>query len=390
MRLDTPTLMVVTVLVTLIAGALFLLSWSQDRSSRALACWGVGHLAAGLAAGLLSARGLIPNVLSIALANAILMAAHGLFWIGVRAFEGRPTSLKTAFAGAIVWVAACGVPTFYQSLEARIVLAASIAALYTALAARELWQSRRDGLASRRPALALLVLHAAFCLARVPLAILYPLPTGANPLLSPWVAILSLEAVLYSVTLAFVFMALTKERAEQRQRLVAETDALTGIANRRALLGHAQKLLENRAAPVALVLFDLEHFKRVNDSYGHGIGDAVLLAFCFVAQSLLPPNALLGRLGGEEFACVVPGASSGTVREIADLIRRAVEITDVDGFPELRTTVSVGISSTVECRRDFDSLLREADAALYRAKRQGRNRIEGFDPAWNPGAALAA
>ncbi len=372
MRLDLPTLFMMTVAVTFTVGVLFLLSWSQTRRERALAVWGVAHLVGSLASLMLALRGQIPDSLSIGLANALMIGAYGLIWSGVRAFERRAPRLGWAAAGSAVWLVACLVPPFYASLSARVILASGAAGLYCALGAHTIWRGRGEPLVSRYPALVLLATYAALYWIRIPLALMAPMPASVA-IASPWFAILCFVGTLFSVAIAFVFMALTKERAEREQRIAAETDPLTGIANRRALVARAERHLATE--PAALLLFDLDHFKAINDRYGHSVGDAALTAFCHIAAPLLPPGAVFGRMGGEEFACLLPRLDPRGAADVAERVRVAVARFAHPGYPDLRLRVSVGAAAETQIGGSLDYLLRQADTALYRAKHAGRDCV---------------
>lgn len=374
MHLDPTTLLTVSFATACLVGTLFLVSWRQTPGARALALWGVAHLAGALASGGFALRGRIPDLLSIGLANAVMLAAFGLIWSGIRAFEGRPVRLPLALAGAAAWAMLCAVPAFYGTVGARIVFASLVAGLYCTAAAAELWSGRAERLASRLPAASLLVLHGGFYLLRIPATLLAPPGPGANPLSSPWVAILCFVAMLFSIAAAFTFTALVKERAEREQRIAARTDPLTGLANRRAFFEGARRTWTG-GRQVALLMFDLDRFKGVNDTYGHAVGDAVLVGFCATAAALLPPGALMGRLGGEEFACLLPDASPAMALVQAERLRRAFAGLCVPELPDLRLSVSVGIAPARDAR-DLDDLMRRADAALYAAKGKGRDRVE--------------
>ena len=381
MTLDAPTLLLATSLVTAMVGSLFLLSWSQDRRTGALFIWGVAHLVGAVASGLFALRGQIPGTLSIALANALMIGAYGAIWNGLRAFEGRRLLPVPVLAAVAVWTVACLVPVFYASLPARVVLASVCAGAFCALSAAEVWRGRGEPLVSRYPAAILLAVYAAVYALRVMLALFMPMVQGRNTLQTPWLAAVCLVSMLFTVAVAFTFMALTKERAERKQRLAAETDGLTGVATRRAFVAATQALLADESRPVTVLLFDLDHFKRVNDSHGHAVGDGVLVGFCCLVREMAPPGMLLGRLGGEEFACALPGASLAQALVLAGRIRVAVGRLRVPALPELAIGVSVGIAGSAAWGRDFDALLRRADSALYRAKRNGRNRVEVSDRA---------
>lgn len=372
MRLDVPTLFMMTVAVTFTVGVLFLLSWSQTRRERALAIWGVAHLIGGVSSLMLALRGQIPDILSIGLANGLMIGAYGMIWSGVRAFEGLRPRLCWAACGGLAWLAACLVPTFYDSIVLRILLASILAGAFCASGAHAIWRGREEALVSRYPAIVLLATYAGLYWMRIPLTLTLPMPTTIDAD-SPWFAILCFSGTLFSIAIAFVLMALTKDRAEREQRLAAETDPLTGVANRRALVARSERHLA--AAPAALLLFDLDHFKTVNDRYGHAVGDAVLAAFCQIAAPLLPAGAVFGRMGGEEFACLLPRLDERAAALAAERIRSAVVLFAHPDFPDLRMRVSIGAAAESQIGGSLDYLLRQADEALYRAKNAGRDRV---------------
>lgn len=178
--------------------------------------------------------------------------------------------------------------------------------------------------------------------------------------------------------------ARVEERTRDLERL-ARTDPLTGLGNRRDLdEGLEQAVAGER---FGLILADVDHFKGINDRYGHAAGDAVLVACADLLRGLLPPGARLGRWGGEEFMVLCPEADAATVRALAETMRRRVEETPFPvvgglacsfGVAELRTGDSV------------DALLARVDLALYEAKRNGRNRVEVADEAPSPDRRNAA
>jgi diguanylate cyclase (GGDEF)-like protein len=176
-------------------------------------------------------------------------------------------------------------------------------------------------------------------------------------------------------------------RAEALRRLdhAVRHDDLTGVLARRALLKQGARLLashQRESAGAAVLMLDVDHFKQVNDQHGHGAGDQLLIGIAQAMARTLRPQDLLGRLGGEEFAAVLPGVSPAEAHAIAERLRSAVEqqpfATAPGGQgPTQRATVSIGLvhSATMGGNADMDTLLLAADAALYRAKAEGRNRV---------------
>ncbi len=153
---------------------------------------------------------------------------------------------------------------------------------------------------------------------------------------------------------------------------VARTDGLTGLANRRSFDEQLRAQLaraHRRETPVALVLIDLDHFKDVNDRYGHPVGDQLLKEFASVLTNSVRENHLVSRVGGEEFALILPGASGADAQSVADRIREQAKAA------RLLTTGSAGVAVFPEDGGTVNELLRAADWALYAAKRTGRDRV---------------
>jgi diguanylate cyclase (GGDEF)-like protein len=192
--------------------------------------------------------------------------------------------------------------------------------------------------------------------------------------------VLSFEALLFTIAIAFILLAMAKERTELRHKTAALVDPLTGIANRRAFLEEITALaLRSSTEPrsAVVMLCDLDHFKSINDRFGHAVGDRVLQIFAQAASDKLGPSDLIGRLGGEEFAIVLQDAGRDKGLAIAERIRLSFEgaAAEVDGCP-IGSTVSMGMVIAEAGLLDVPALLAQADEALYCAKDRGRNRIE--------------
>jgi len=164
--------------------------------------------------------------------------------------------------------------------------------------------------------------------------------------------------------------------AEEARRL-AETDALTGLANRRRAMAEADRAAlasSKEGEPLAMLVFDIDHFKAVNDRYGHPAGDAMLVKVAELARKSLRDGDTVGRIGGEEFLCILPGADLAIARACAERLRQTIAAESaVDGVPAV--TVSLGYAGW----RKGDSalaLFARADAALYAAKQAGRDCVK--------------
>lgn len=172
---------------------------------------------------------------------------------------------------------------------------------------------------------------------------------------------------------------------DQRQALTdaerrAQTDALTGVLNRRSLLERldaAGARARARGLPIALLFIDLDHFKSINDSFGHAAGDACLRAVIDPIKAELRQSDVIGRYGGEEFVVILSSADEAAAQPIAERIRQRVAELHVSGFgPPIGITCSIGVATSDRSGVWGEHLIAEADAAVYAAKRSGRNRVE--------------
>ena len=262
-------------------------------------------------------------------------------------------------------------------MDARVLLSSGLITAYTWATAYEFWRGRSEPLVSRWPAIFMLFAHGALFLLRTPLSQILPWSPTNQVFDSVWLSVLSFEALLFTIAIALILLAMAKERTELRHKTAALVDPLTGIANRRAFLENAALLAKGvDAKQTVMLLADLDHFKSINDRFGHAVGDHVLQVFTQNVNAALGPNDLFGRLGGEEFAVVLTGAGRESGVAIAERIRISFEEAafDVDGRP-VGGTVSVGMAI---CDGAFDvaAMLAQADEALYCAKERGRNRVE--------------
>ena len=162
----------------------------------------------------------------------------------------------------------------------------------------------------------------------------------------------------------------------------AETDSLTGLNNRRVIMQKASLELERSQRgehPLSLLMVDIDHFKKINDTYGHSSGDAVLAWLGKITKAQCRRVDTLGRIGGEEFLIILPDTKPSGAISVAERIRRIISATPVklNDKTEVSITVSIGMSTNIWMTREptLQSMLKQADKALYQAKNQGRNRL---------------
>jgi diguanylate cyclase (GGDEF)-like protein len=325
--------------------------------------------------------GAAPDLITIDLANALLFTAFAVTWTGARVFDGRPVEPVYLVTGAVLWLLVCRLPVLADAIDVRALIASGIITAYTWLTAYEFWRGRSEQLVSRWPAIFMLFSHGALFLLRTPLVSMLPWsPSNREMFGSVWLTVLSFEALLFTISIAFILLAMAKERTELRHRTAAMIDPLTGISNRRAFLHDADLLTKrhaNKPKPTAVLLIDLDHFKSINDRFGHALGDRVLEVFTESARQSLRTSDLFGRLGGEEFAAVMHDTSRDKAVAAAERLREsfAQKAQEVDGCP-VCATVSIGIVLCQGPVLDVPELLAQADQALYFAKEHGRNRVE--------------
>ncbi|MCJ2013274.1 sensor domain-containing diguanylate cyclase [Methylobacterium sp. J-076] len=385
MQIDLHTLYFLTVGTLVVAAAMLL--WERSANpfrARELGLWAGG---AGLfVGGCLAAmnRTSFPGILGPAAANLSFVAGYLLWLHGARLLDGPAGGARwyAAALGGLALLWALAGTHFPQAIWNHVAsLPVAVATGLTALAILRCRAMR--GLRSRPLAVAIPLGHAGFYLARAvvvpPLAAAY----GAD-VVSAVAKATMYEAVLYSVAMPMAFVALIREEAQDRLRDAARTDYLTGLSNRHGFFEQGDRMLAERAAdaPVSLLAFDLDHFKTINDRYGHAAGDAVIRLFAIVARELTrdadDPEAIVARLGGEEFAALLPGRGLAEARRIGEEVALRFAEASTQG---IRATVSIGLAEARPGRGDLVQLLDHADRALYRAKALGRNRIEVAGPA---------
>jgi diguanylate cyclase (GGDEF)-like protein len=374
--LDLSTLVVIGAAISGLLGVFLLSIWRQERV-RALAWWGSAYLLGGFSISLWSVDAISSASALPAVPNALLLFACGMIWSAARLFHGRPVRWIAMSAGAVAWVLACRFPGFADAGLHRIVLSSLIVSTYTVVTAQELWRERRKSSVRRWPAVVVPLLHGVVFLVPASLAGLMPQESGLSEAQNGWLAVFAIEGILYMIGAAFIVVVLSKERALRVEKSVACTDSLTGLFNRRAFFDGAQKMKAaqiRKNEPIAALIFDLDNFKSVNDTYGHFVGDEVLLTFAVTISATLRATDLFARLGGEEFVALLP-ANADEAAIAAERVRTAFqEAGRAIGPHAVGATVSVGVAAA-PANSEITALLFEADAALYRAKRLGRNCV---------------
>ncbi|HEY3029747.1 MAG TPA: GGDEF domain-containing protein [Bradyrhizobium sp.] len=378
MLLDTSTLYLVATMVAAMLGTM-LLFFGRQENIPALKWWGTAYLLGAASIALWTFAGnAFGEMFSLAM-SALGFVACGMVWNASRVFHGRKPNLPGLFLGAIAWVAAA-MTLSPEAAAIRLTIGAGIVAVYAALTAAELWSERRRTMQARWPAIAVPVAHGFALMLPILLGnLLYP--DGSVFPGNIWVTIFSVELMLYAIGTVFVIFILVSERTVTVHKTAASMDPLTGMFNRRGFAEATSRVIEREATagrPVTVLIFDIDHFKTINDRFGHPAGDEILKLFAAIVINSLRISDLSGRIGGEEFAALLTCSLDEAV-VVAERVREAFANSGIaveDG--PVDTTVSIGVAGG-PAGTELEVLLAAADAALYQAKRGGRNRVEAAE-----------
>ena len=378
MSFDTSTLYLIATMLAAMLGGMLVLFGRQENIA-ALKWWGAAYLIGSAAVAIWTIWGSTLGPFASLALTSIGFFACGMVWNASRVFHGRKLLWPGLVLGAVVWVAAVMLlPPEDGAL--RLTIGAAIVAVYAALTATELWSERRKSLQRRWPTIAIPVLHGFVLMLPILLGV-YLRPYDANFSGSIWVTIFSVELVLYAICTVFVIFMLVSDRTVAAHKSAASTDPLTGLFNRRGFAEACSRVIEREAKagrPVTVMIFDIDHFKSINDRFGHPAGDEILKLFAVVVSSNLRLSDLSGRIGGEEFAALLPcSLEEGVI--VADRMRQVFEASNIvcEEGP-VDTTVSIGVAGG-PAGTELEVLLAAADTALYQAKRSGRNRVEAAE-----------
>lgn len=353
---------------------LFFLRRNYPTSIQGLAEWSAAPFILFVSTLLAGGRGVLPDAVSIVLANMLLITGLYLFYRGTQRFHGQPPDLRlgialVVFAGA--WATWFGLVA--PNYRARLLMINPLLALLFLLQVRLLWIHGRHGF-SRGFTLAILLAGAAIQIARFILELLVPTQSAdtltASPLQLFYLTAYALIMLLFTICLVL----LATERLRLEFQHLATHDSLTDAFTRRHLSEACSLELERsrrQGREMSLLVMDIDHFKSVNDRFGHQAGDRVLIEFVACVRRLLRRPDQLGRFGGEEFVVLLPETPGDMAGAVAERIRAAV----AESATQPRCTVSIGVTTSRPDDQTVDTLLARADAAMYRAKEQGRNRV---------------
>jgi len=349
----------------------------RSKELRALAA-GYATLGAGCAVAAFRHELLGTGVAGPAVSNLVILGGYLLVLHAVSMFNGRrhvKSSIGLLILMGLTW-AATG--TRWQ-VPVWLYVSAVPIAVASAMTARELMRiDPIPAVQSRRVAVAVTVIHALFYAARAFVLPWFVSRFGIR-VLSISSDITMYEGVLYSVILPMTMLRLTREEVHSELLKESRSDYLTRLGNRRLFFEEGERIIHDFATegrPVALLAFDLDRFKKINDRYGHKSGDEVLKSFAETLRAATDANAILARIGGEEFAALLPGYDGHSAKLVAETVanRFAVMSHHADG-DRFHATVSIGLAVLGPKAYSLSDLLSVADQALYRAKSLGGNQF---------------
>lgn len=389
MTLDARTLVLFATLIgVVLAVTMLVLRRGLPLSVRGVSAWAVAMLLQAGGALAVGLRTLLPDPMLLPLGNTLVVAGYLMQYVAVMRYLDRPYrtgplwALLAAVYAATLWFTAGA-----DSFPARTAVFGLAAAAVLAVIAFELLRGAEQRSVATSFTAFVVVAIGVVMLARTA----YTLSLGRDAR-----TLFSGDAVQFAFVAAYValgvgsaigFMLMIAEKLRSELARLATLDPLTGVYNRRTfadLAGREISRASRLGTPLALVMIDLDHFKSVNDRFGHAGGDDVLREFVGIARRGLRRQDLIGRYGGEEFSILLPDTQRLEAVQVAQRLRAAVEHAEVAlGDAAMRFTVSVGIAHSSSAGLDLEALLREADVALYRAKSLGRNQVVSEPrPAW--------
>ncbi|RIJ21614.1 GGDEF domain-containing protein [Henriciella barbarensis] len=358
--------------------AIFLCFWHYNREDRAALVFA--------AAFVMCAVGFLLNHFILAkesVANAIghnACYAAGLYLLGDgihRAFEKQPPRLALITLGAFSVIAAGIIQLSFVGLSVRIItinFVHGLMLMVTAWSLRDIWNRSWTGTA----------VLAALALCIINFILVSPITVTGNTIRdetffqSAYWQIINLISIFSVLGMGGALVSVCVMQRLDALRDDAESDFLTGLKSRRAFEQAARHYCEARSGDYAasVIIIDLDHFKNVNDAYGHAVGDKVIRGVGALLSAKTRMSDMAGRMGGEEFCLVLPGTDMSGAKTLGERLRRAISELPMEGVPEgLKVTASFGVA---ELGRDmlFEDVYPIADAALYAAKSLGRNRVE--------------
>jgi diguanylate cyclase (GGDEF)-like protein len=390
MQIDGRTLLMSTsMMMAILSFVIFSMRRTAAASAKGLEHFAIGTFVGAVGTLLIGLRGEAPLWLSLIVGNAAVVASAAFEMLAVRRFDGKTAPLRwVVFAVGLVVVAQVSsmVFSFEGALQLRVLSSTLLLAGLMGATAWNLLTNEKMSI-SRAMALTSYVGFTTTCLVRVFFVLFYS--TGKSSIFdgaTSSVAMYFASAAL-GLCAAVGFILMVTDRVQAHLFFLASHDPLTGARTRRSFMDIAAHEIERSARSgkgAALLMADLDHFKSINDRFGHQAGDRALQNFVTAAKNTLRRDDVFARYGGEEFVALLPNTSLADAMMVADRLRTATQnqtlITE-EGVQHI--TVSIGVADTGLIGLDVMALIGAADKALYHSKHTGRNKV--FSAAKLPG-----
>ena len=389
LEIDVPTTTVVGIVLGISISCLMLLNWHIQKRQRGVALWALGFVLGAIGMVLVGLRAVLPAWLSVTIANTLLNAFWLLIWIGLRRFHNRMPDgwlvallLLTAQLGGILYFLHAT-----PSISARIVVFCLTSSLAVGLCSLEFFsQANRKNRTLYLIGGGAGILHIIYCVIRI--AITVSEGPIDNLLTAGWMHRLSfIEGMALAFWQAFCLVMASAQRSQSMLELyqeklenLASTDALSGLGNRRHFMDAASREIDRarrHERSLSLIMLDLDHFKYINDNHGHQCGDEVIKSVGLLLRQELREHDIICRIGGEEFALLLPESTAATAAEVAERLR-AIQASHKMPYGEnieVSCTACFGVTELREGDVTIYDMLPRADQALYAAKKAGRNRV---------------
>ncbi|MBT9368922.1 MULTISPECIES: GGDEF domain-containing protein [Rhizobium] len=374
--LDLLTVVTYNAVVNFAVVVVATIAWIRSPRQKDMIYWVLAAWFMVLGAICTSMTEALPHNILAYLGGSIYVALTGFMRLGFKEFYGQPYRIGEAFVVSVFVCIGFGLAELTADpTSMRIMLIYVGSAANLALGAAVLWRGKPgEWLPSGRLASAIYAVYALANLMTAPLAILYPVQFIDRLPVSDWMAYTSMLLLIFNLLSFMMAMVLKLERSGEMQRRLAERDTLTGLLNRRVFLEQAAQLASRGATAIAVL--DLDHFKRINDTYGHRAGDDALVQFSECLRKILPAQAIFGRLGGEEFGICLPGHDQASALGVIQALLSFLSTEEIrSGDNRFRLTFSCGVTVMDDPARSLDAWMADADSGLYAAKEEGRNRV---------------
>jgi diguanylate cyclase (GGDEF)-like protein len=383
MSLDPLTAYLVTTVFSLLNGAVlgFMHPALPKDLQPSAADWRIGTLLLAASTIVFLGYGASREDWLLPIANGCVLIGIALYLRSLRRYVGK-SDRGWVFVPAAIGIASLIFFTMIQpSFAPRIVVSSLIVFAYIAASVHVLWQHRRSHHSiSSAVLIGLMLIAAALLLARAAyFTVIDTTVTGVTQTGSIVNVVTPILIAAIPIIGTTAFALLCFERIRRDLHVAATTDALTGLPNRRTIAERANEMFEQaklKLGAFSMAVIDVDHFKSINDRFGHDVGDRVLTHIARVLSSVTREHSMVGRQGGEEFVVLFNAADAHEAREAVERLR-----SEIAGKPllhndnSIEVTVSIGLATQKDDDANIDDLLRRADRALYRAKAEGRNCV---------------